>query len=170
VLPSTATFQVTKVPFGTVELNNLVYNGADQIPTIKTPPLGEVLVFVTEPATVRNVGTYTVTSFTSANYTYTLPVPARFQITKALYPVTLALDGANATFDNTPHYVTVNTSTPASEAVTFTYTKSVVTTPVSHGTYSISATSQNYNYTISLWVGYLRYQIMSFQLLYYRRI
>lgn len=131
------------------KFTDIIYSGTTLIPQFPNSPEDATRVFATTPSPVLTVGTYTVDNVTSDNYTYALPSDATFQVTRALYPIPLALDGTSVLFDNTPHYVTVNASTPPPEAVTITYTKSAipVSAPTAQGTYSITVTSQNYTYT-----------------------
>lgn len=131
------------------KFTDIIYSGTTLIPQFPNSPEDATRVFATTPSPVLTVGTYTVDNVTSDNYTYALPSDATFQVTRALYPIPLALDGTSVLFDNTPHYVTVNESTPPPEAVTITYTKSAipVSAPTAQGTYSITVTSQNYTYT-----------------------
>lgn len=138
ILSATAT-AATGVPTGTVTF------------TLGSTNLGSATLVdgVAELATARlPAGTDTITAAYSGD-SNDQPSSVNFVVTVSQAVATLDLHDATVTFDGLPHGVGVHTSPPGLSGVAITYTinRVVIANPTRAGTYTITATLANANYT-----------------------
>jgi hypothetical protein len=107
-------------------------------------------------ASPTSAGSYSVTAtLNNPNYTAT-PATGTLVIGAATNKATIILGNLNQTYSGSPEYVTA-TTTPAGLAVTVVYMQgnTVVINPTNAGSYSVTATLKNSNYTATPATGTL---------------
>jgi alpha-tubulin suppressor-like RCC1 family protein len=146
--PVTSSLTINKA-VATVDVTDLsqTYNGSPRPVTVTTTP-GGVATSVTYDGSgtvPTNAGTYAVSvTVTDPNYTSTPnPTTASLTISKAV--ATVSITGTSQTYNGSPRPVTV-TTTPAGVSNTVTYDGSG-TAPTNVGTYAVSVTVTDPNYT-----------------------
>ena len=152
VLPSNSTFQVTLPNVVISNFNNIQYTGNVIVPTFPNQPNDPPTTIVTTPSTVQAIRTYTVTSVTSPNFDYVLPVNRTFQVT----PIAVSISKYNniqytgsvltPTFDGIPNDPDIRFVTdPATVQNVRKYTVTSITsvnysyTPPSDNTFDVTA-------------------------------
>lgn len=141
----------------TLSYSNLTqtYTGAQLSPIITTTPAGLTVISTTFNGVGTapiNVGAYTVVSgLSNANYTAT-PITSTFNITQAT--ATINVSNLSQTYDGTPKPITASTSPIGLNTLTILYNGSATVT-TNAGSYTVSVTLSNANYTATPFSGTL---------------